>query len=237
MKTRSMSEKNSKKSFQCKEVSISKRPRKSNKSKDRKRKENLLQQIFGSRSFQNQTGRGPISTLEESVGKTLEENIRQLPKTQLQKLVMNISKKYPSLVSKIIKELNRYRSRESPNWCSCNHCRAMPTKEERVCCEKSSQNCLSLDKEFESKVFEETNNEPDCAFIATIDELHHNLRKDAYSRFVSWQYGKLGKSKRKVIPSCCVWRVRDDYPDTFESYTGFKAQYCRAKKVKPKLKF
>lgn len=78
----------------------------------------------------------------------LQENVRQLPKTQLQKLVMNISDKYPSLVSNIIEveELNRYHPRESPNWCSCNHCRAMPTKEERVCCEKSSQNWLSLDK-------------------------------------------------------------------------------------------
>lgn len=41
-------------------------------------------------------------------------------------------------------------------------------------------------KEFESKVFEEINNEFECVFIVIIDELYYNLRKDVYLCFVLW---------------------------------------------------
>ena len=47
-------------------------------------------------------------------------------------------------------------------------------------------------------------------------------RHGAYRAFVAWQYGQLGQGNRVVIPSCCVWAIRNRYPSASGQYTGFK---------------
>ena len=49
-----------------------------------------------------------------------------------------------------------------------------------------------------------------------------SYRKAVYRQFVMWQHGYLGRSNRKVLPSCVVWSVRDHYPAPDNRYLGFK---------------
>lgn len=42
---------------------------------------------------------------------------------------------------------------------------------------------------------------------------NRTLRKTAYSQYVLWRWGHLGYGNHRVIPSCIVWKIRDQYPE------------------------
>lgn len=47
-------------------------------------------------------------------------------------------------------------------------------------------------------------------------------RYAAYRQFCWFAHGKLGKKIRRVLPSCVISKVREEYPSKSGRYTGFK---------------
>ena len=47
------------------------------------------------------------------------------------------------------------------------------------------------------------------------------FRHQAYRRFTYWLHNKLGKHVRRVIPSCVVWKIREEFPSEDGNYIGF----------------
>ncbi|XP_064473784.1 P2X purinoceptor 7-like [Ornithodoros turicata] len=121
------------------------------------------------------------------------------------------------------------------NWCSCNNCRAMPTHIECLCCRdvpeatiKQPHDCITHHEDFEILCLN-----PAVLGVAAVyirEQMHEEMDADrgiheryrhiAYRQFTHWVWGPLGKENRKVLPSCVVTRIRDEFPS--ETYTGFR---------------
>ncbi|KAK3096037.1 hypothetical protein FSP39_022265 [Pinctada imbricata] len=114
-----------------------------------------------------------------------------------------------------------------PSWCTCGRCRQMPTEAEKVCCGKSPDNCVSRTPDFQVVVLDEAVlrvsrvYRQDVLAVGEGDDLAKENRHAGYRQFILWTYGRLGTGVRKAIPSCCVWAIRDRYPDPFGQYIGF----------------
>ncbi|KAI8517625.1 hypothetical protein Bbelb_036420 [Branchiostoma belcheri] len=110
-------------------------------------------------------------------------------------------------------------------------CPVMPKDEERICCGGGTDSCVStlpvnlyiLDPGTLRFARYYRN---DMLALQDPQEPgpdHREFRHAAYRHYVLWQYGRLGEGNRVVIPSCCVWRKRDTYPDPQNHYTGYIA--------------
>ena len=52
--------------------------------------------------------------------------------------------------------------------------------------------------------------------------MHKLYRHLCYRSITQWFYVKLGKKNRKVLPSCVVNAIRQNFPSEDKEYTGFK---------------
>lgn len=117
-----------------------------------------------------------------------------------------------------------------PSWCTCQRCREMPTLLEKKCCNQPPVRCISQLPDMEAYILDAgglhlarvlwndlraVEDPPDDG------EDNKQFRHAAYRQFVAWRCGTLGPGHRVVIPSCCVWAIRDRFPDPHGQYRGF----------------
>lgn len=115
-------------------------------------------------------------------------------------------------------------------WCICDNCVQMPSILENKCCGQVPENCISLLRHFKHycldagylRIHRQYREE-----ITVLGQLrepgddNREFRYAAYRHYIFWQYGSLGGGNRKVIPSCCVFKIRETFPDPHGQYRGY----------------
>ncbi|XP_052696150.1 uncharacterized protein LOC128174701 [Crassostrea angulata] len=107
----------------------------------------------------------------------------------------------------------------APSWCICSNCREMPSEREKVCCNKPSQSCISRLPDFQTVVLDELVLEVAMRYHNDVlaeprdENFNRSRRHTAYRQYIMWIHGRLGAGNRKVIPSCCVWKIREKFPE------------------------
>lgn len=134
------------------------------------------------------------------------------------------------------------------DWCSCgNICRSMTCDEESRCCHENNHvrivktpdyNCVTqnpsfnrliLDRELLSMVrhglaLKTKSQRKRRLLIADVPQ-NRTWRYAAYKQFTSWinSWTTIGFKNRIVLPSCVIWKIRDEFPEEDGNYTGFKS--------------
>ncbi|XP_077862827.1 P2X purinoceptor 7-like, partial [Saccoglossus kowalevskii] len=151
-----------------------------------------------------------------------------MPIKSKDKILMQMVDNQPSLVFNLVEErsaqLEGYHpssSTNNPEWCICRNCRQMPTQAERRCCGRLPESCISGLPDFQLLILNEavlalaSTYRRDILAVDDGDDLNRSNRHAAYRQFIM-----LGAGNRRIIPSCCIWGIRDKYTDEFGQYTG-----------------
>ena len=52
---------------------------------------------------------------------------------------------------------------------------------------------------------------------------YRTYRYAAYRQFTWWAHNRVGRHIRRVIPACVVKKIREEFPEPDQNYTGFKS--------------
>ncbi|XP_076084719.1 uncharacterized protein LOC143055455 [Mytilus galloprovincialis] len=174
----------------------------------------------------------------------MQERIDGLSEDQMKFAIMATYREQPSFLFRVLEAVNQeFTASETtpepdpeptptpsvgiPTWCRCSNCREMPSEVEKRCCNQIPQNCHSTLHDFHNVVLDPLVLEVAMRYrndmIAQPPDQDYNRshRHTAYRQYVLWIHGYLGAGNRQVIPSCCVWAIRNRFPDPSGQYVGF----------------
>ncbi|XP_077558779.1 P2X purinoceptor 7-like [Haemaphysalis longicornis] len=131
-------------------------------------------------------------------------------------------------------------------WCACNHCIPMGEAIECLCCREIPEirrrlrrhQCVTLTRKFKAVCLDRAVLEVALKQrrrrlppAGDRDSRNRALRHAAFMQFALLTWGRLGKGKRRVLPSCVVTAVRSKYPSVTGQYSGFKHASIIVQKV------
>ncbi|XP_040899193.1 P2X purinoceptor 7 [Toxotes jaculatrix] len=114
-----------------------------------------------------------------------------------------------------------------PAWCKCDCCTPSSLPQEELCCRWSDGACITSSPLFEELVLRRSLLEAVLLYrdpLSTPADRGQTsaLRHCAYRQYISWRFGEPPDVAHPAIPSCCVWRIRREYPSPDGQYSGFR---------------
>ncbi|XP_039735334.1 P2X purinoceptor 7 isoform X2 [Pteropus medius] len=127
------------------------------------------------------------------------------------------------------------RSSNSPGWCQCGNCLPSQLPEshrclEELCCRKKPGACITTSEPFRKLVLSRQvlqflllYQEP--LLVLDAEATNSRLRHCAYRCYTTWRFGSQDLADFAILPSCCRWRIRREFPKSQGQYSGFKSPY------------
>lgn len=111
-----------------------------------------------------------------------------------------------------------------PAWCQCGCCRLSDILQEQLCCRSGKGRCITSSPLFSTLVVSRSVLETALFYVDPLAELQEEaLRHGAYAQFIRWRFGdSTPRDAIPVIPSCCIWRIRAEYPSPDGNYSGLR---------------
>uniref|UniRef100_UPI003AADB00A P2X purinoceptor 7 n=1 Tax=Centroberyx gerrardi TaxID=166262 RepID=UPI003AADB00A len=114
-----------------------------------------------------------------------------------------------------------------PAWCRCSCCGSSPLPQEELCCRRSAGRCITSSPLFEQLVLRRSLLEAVLLYRDPLsppagERRTAALRHCAYGQYVVWRFGVPPADAPPAIPSCCVRRIREEYPNPDMQYSGFR---------------
>ncbi|OBS79088.1 hypothetical protein A6R68_18496 [Neotoma lepida] len=127
------------------------------------------------------------------------------------------------------------KSGDSPGWCQCGKCLPSRLPENRraleeLCCRRKPGPCITTSELFWKLVLSRQAlqllllyQEP--LLVLEEEDTNRRLRHCAYRCYAIWRFGSQDMADFAILPSCCRWRIRKEFPKTEGQYSGFKYPY------------
>ncbi|XP_066227064.1 P2X purinoceptor 7 isoform X2 [Saccopteryx leptura] len=127
------------------------------------------------------------------------------------------------------------RSGSTPGWCQCGNCLPSQLPEglrclEELCCRRKPGACITTSEPFQKLIlarrvlhFLLLYQEP--LLVLDADSTNSRLRHCAYRCYATWRFGSPDLANFAILPSCCRWRIRKEFPKSRGQYSGFKSPY------------
>lgn len=127
------------------------------------------------------------------------------------------------------------RSGDSPGWCQCGNCLPSQLPENRraleeLCCRRKPGQCITTSELFRKLVLSRQAlhllllyQEP--LLVLEEETANYRLRHCAYRCYATWRFGSQDLADFAILPSCCRWRIRKEFPKTEGQYSGFRCPY------------
>ncbi|KAF6278273.1 purinergic receptor P2X 7 [Rhinolophus ferrumequinum] len=123
----------------------------------------------------------------------------------------------------------------SPGWCQCGNCLPSQLPERRrsleeLCCRKKPGDCITTSEPFRKLILSRRvlqflllYQEP--LLVLDVESANSRLRHCAYRCYTTWRFGSQDLADFGILPSCCRWRIRREFPKSDGQYSGFKSPY------------
>lgn len=125
------------------------------------------------------------------------------------------------------------RSSDCPVWCQCGNCLPSQLPEshrclEELCCRKKQGACITTSEPFRRlilsrQVLQFLLHYQEPLLVLDADSTNRRLRHCAYRRYALWRFGSQDMADFAILPSCCRWRIRREFPKSEGQYSGFKS--------------